>query len=75
MKSKSVESHQKSKPATPGSRVRAARSDASISKMQGTIELAFGLPVGSVKLVGPRRSSKLDEGATIGDLREVWASK
>ena len=37
--------------------------------------LAFGLPAGSVKLVGPRRSSKLEDGSTIGDLRQVWASK
>jgi hypothetical protein len=43
--------------------------------MQATIEAAFGLPEGSVKLVGPRRSSKLDESATVGDLRALWAPK
>lgn len=56
-------------------RVRSARSDALVTKMQATIESAFGLPEGSVQLVPPRRSSKLDATSTVGDLRALWANK
>jgi hypothetical protein len=53
-------------------RVRSARSDALVVRMQATIEAAFGLPEGSVKLVGPKKGSKLDESSTVGDLRSLW---
>ena len=53
-------------------RVRAARSDALVTKMQSTIERTFGLPVGSVKLVAPSKKHKLDETSTVGDLRALW---
>lgn len=65
----------KKKPVSTVARSRAARSDALITNMQKTIEDMFGLPEGSVKLTAPRRSIKLDEGATVGDLRQLWDSK
>ena len=60
-------------PKTTAGRVRSARSDALLTRMQSTIETTFGLPVGSVKLVGPRKSvKKLHEESTVGDLRTLW---
>lgn len=56
-------------------RSRAARSDASLARMQSTIEEAFGLPTGSVKLVSPGKRNKLDETSTVGDLRALWADQ
>lgn len=72
---KAVSPTKKTQRTTSGNRVRAARSDASIVKMQATIEAAFGLPEGSVKLVGPRKNVRLDDAATVGDLRALWQPK
>jgi len=61
-------------PSTPkaAGRVRSARSDALVVRMQATIEATFGLPEGCVKLVGPKKSAKVDESSTVGDLRALW---
>lgn len=70
-----IKTDQKTKASVGPSRVRSARSDASLLRMQATIENTFGLPEGSVKLVGPRRGAKLGDEATIGDLRVAWEPK
>ena len=57
----------------PG-RVRAARSTASLSGIQASIEKQFKLPKGSVALVAPGRR-KMDDDAVIQDLRDRWASR
>lgn len=52
-------------------RFRKARSDASVSSIEQTIEKKFGLPGGSVKLVYPSgRKARMD--ATVGSLLAHW---
>lgn len=58
--------------AKPGdARVRGARSDASLVKLQATIEDHFKLPRGSVQLVAPGRR-RMDEADRVEDLRAKW---
>ncbi len=52
-------------------RQRAARSDARVRKIQRSIELYYGLPQGSVKLVNPDKSI-IHPSAKIGTLRGRW---
>lgn len=52
-------------------RQRAARSDARVRKIQRSIELYYGLPQGSVKLINPDKSI-IHPSAKIGTLRERW---
>ena len=52
-------------------RYRSARSDASIGSIKKQIEIAFGLPEGSVALVKPD-GSKIRSDATIKTLRSQW---
>ncbi len=52
-------------------RSRGARGDALLTNLQSTIEKAFRLPEGSVKLIAPG-NRKLDEGAKLEDLRARW---
>lgn len=58
--------------AKPGdARVRGARSDASLVKLQATIEDHFKLPRGSVQLVAPGRR-RMEETDRVKDLRARW---
>ncbi|WP_436861095.1 hypothetical protein [Acinetobacter haemolyticus] len=52
-------------------RKRATRSDARVRTVQRSIELYYGLPEGSVRLVNPDRSI-IHPSAKIGTLRERW---
>lgn len=52
-------------------RVRSARSDASLVKLQVTIEDQFKLPRGSVQLVAPGRR-RMGETDRVEDLRAKW---
>ncbi|UUS58471.1 MULTISPECIES: hypothetical protein [unclassified Acinetobacter] len=55
-------------------RQRAARSDARVRKIQRSIELYYGLPQGSVRLVNPDKSI-IHPSAKIGTLRGRWISE
>lgn len=57
-----------------GMRQRAARSDARVRKIQRSIELYYGLPQGSVKLVNPDKSI-IHPSAKIGTLRGRWMTE
>lgn len=53
------------------SRYRRARADATLGGLQETVEVTFGLPSGSVRLVNPD-GRKLRSDATVGTLRKNW---
>lgn len=53
-------------------RVYQARQDASIFTIQNKIEIIFGLPVGSVKLVRPDGKKKRSD-ASVQSLRHEWS--
>jgi len=55
-------------------RQRAARSDARVRKIQRSMELYYGLPQGSVRLVNPDRTL-IHPSAKIGTLRDRWISE
>ena len=54
-------------------RKRATRSDARVRTVQRSIELYYGLPEGSVRLVNPDRNI-IHPSAKIRTLRERWSS-
>lgn len=55
-------------------RQRAARSDARVRKIQRSIELYYGLPQGSVRLVNPDKTL-IHPSAKIGTLRDRWITE
>lgn len=55
-------------------RQRATRSDARVRKIQRSIELYYGLPQGSVRLVNPDKTL-IHPSAKIGTLRDRWITE
>ncbi|OTH01024.1 hypothetical protein [Acinetobacter sp. ANC 4973] len=55
-------------------RQRAARSDARVRKIQRSMELYYGLPQGSVRLVNPDKTL-IHPSAKIGTLRDRWITE